>query len=63
MIPPERTLLTVPHMSLPALVQKHALNAATVALFGLTVWRLGLSPELPAVFVFIFGGVLLAVID
>ena len=26
-------------------------------------WRLGLSPELPAVLAFIFGGVLLAVID
>jgi leader peptidase (prepilin peptidase)/N-methyltransferase len=50
-------------MSLRALVQKHALNAVTVVLFGLAVWRLGLSPELPAVFAFIFGGVLLAVID
>ena len=50
-------------MSLPALVQKHALNAATVGLFGVAVWRFGLSPELPAVFAFIFGGVLLAVID
>ena len=50
-------------MPLPALVQKHALNAATVLLFGLAFWRLGLSPELPAVLAFIFGGVLLAVID
>jgi leader peptidase (prepilin peptidase)/N-methyltransferase len=50
-------------MSLRVVVQKHALNAVTVALFGLAVWRLGLSPELPAVFAFIFGGVLLAVID
>ena len=50
-------------MSLHALVQKHALSAATVLLFGVAVWRLGLSPELPAVFAFIFGGVLLAVID
>jgi leader peptidase (prepilin peptidase)/N-methyltransferase len=50
-------------MSLPVVVQKHALNAVTVVLFGLAVWRLGLSPELPAVFAFIFGGVLLAVID
>jgi leader peptidase (prepilin peptidase)/N-methyltransferase len=49
--------------SLPALVHKHALNAVTVMLFGLAVWRLGLSPELPAVLAFIFGGVLLAVID
>ncbi len=50
-------------MPLPALVHKHALNAATILLFGLATWRLGLSPELPAVFAFIFGGVLLAVID
>ena len=50
-------------MPLPALVQKHALNAATILLFGLATWRLGLSPELPAVLAFIFGGVLLAVID
>src|SRR6187200_60694 len=57
---PVRTLLAMP---LPALVQKHSLNAVTVLLFGLAFWRLGLSPELPAVFAFIFGGVLLAVID
>jgi leader peptidase (prepilin peptidase) / N-methyltransferase len=50
-------------MSLPALVHKHSLNAITVMLFGLAFWRLGLSPELPAVLAFIFGGVLLAVID
>src|SRR4051812_38744404 len=50
-------------MPAPKLVQKHALNALTVLLFGLAVWRLGLSPELPAVLAFIFGGVLLAVID
>jgi leader peptidase (prepilin peptidase) / N-methyltransferase len=50
-------------MSLPDVVRKHALNAVTVLLFALAVWRLGLSPELPAVFAFIFGGVLLAVID
>src|SRR5688500_18663078 len=49
--------------SLPALVQKHALNAVTVMLFGIAFWRLGLSPELPAVLAFIVGGVLLAVID
>ena len=53
----------MPAMPLPPLVHKHALNAATVLLFGLAFWRLGLSPELPAVFAFIFGGVLLAVID
>ncbi len=50
-------------MPAPALVQKHALNAVTAVLFGLAFWRLGLSPELPAVLAFIFGGVLLAVID
>jgi leader peptidase (prepilin peptidase)/N-methyltransferase len=50
-------------MPLPMLVQKHALNVVTVLLFGLAFWRLGLAPELPAVFAFIFGGVLLAVID
>jgi leader peptidase (prepilin peptidase) / N-methyltransferase len=56
-------LRTVQAMPLPSLVQKHALNAATAILFGLAFWRLGLSPELPAVLAFIFGGVLLAVID
>jgi leader peptidase (prepilin peptidase)/N-methyltransferase len=50
-------------MALPVLVQKHSLNAATAVLFGLAFWRLGPSPELPAVLAFIFGGVLLAVID
>src|SRR5580765_2909189 len=50
-------------MSLPALAHKHALNAMTLSLFGLAFWRLGFSPELPAVLAFIFGGVVLAVID
>jgi leader peptidase (prepilin peptidase)/N-methyltransferase len=50
-------------MSLPALVRQHALNGVTALLFGLAFWRLGLSPELPAVLAFIFGGVLLAAID
>lgn len=50
-------------MSLPTIVQKHSLNAATAVLFGVAIWRLGLTPELPAVLAFIFGGVLLAVID
>jgi len=45
------------------LAHQHALSAATALLFGLAVWRLGFSPELPAVLAFIFGGVLLAVID
>jgi leader peptidase (prepilin peptidase)/N-methyltransferase len=50
-------------MSLPAVVQKNSLNAFTALLFALACWRLGLSPELPAVLAFIFGGVLLAAID
>ena len=50
-------------MTMPALVRKHTLNAVTALLFGLAFWRLGFSPELPAVLAFIFGGVLLAVID
>ena len=50
-------------MPIPALLQKHALNGVTALLFGVTVWRLGLVPKLPAVLAFIFGGVLLAVID
>jgi leader peptidase (prepilin peptidase)/N-methyltransferase len=50
-------------MSLPALVHKNSLNAVTALLFALAFWRLGLSPELPAVLAFIFGGVLLAAID
>ena len=50
-------------MSLPAVVHKHALNGVTAVLFGLAFWRLSFSPELPAVLAFIFGGVLLAVID
>jgi leader peptidase (prepilin peptidase)/N-methyltransferase len=54
---------TVQEMSLQPLVRKHALNAVTASLFALAFWRLGLSPELPAVLAFIFGGVLLAVID
>ena len=50
-------------MSLPTFVHKHALNAVTALLFALCFWRLGVSPELPAVLAFVFGGVLLAVID
>ena len=50
-------------MPLPPLVHKHALNAVTAVLFGLAIWRLGFTPELPAVLAFIFGGVLLSVID
>jgi leader peptidase (prepilin peptidase)/N-methyltransferase len=50
-------------MSMPDVVSKHSLNAVTAVLFALAVWRIGLSPVLPAVLAFIFGGVLLAVID
>jgi len=50
-------------MSMPALVRQHGLNAVAVLLCGLALWRLGFTPELPAVIAFIFGGVLLAVID
>lgn len=50
-------------MTSTALLQKHSLNIATALLFGVAFWRLGLSPELPAVLAFIFGGVLLAAID
>jgi leader peptidase (prepilin peptidase)/N-methyltransferase len=39
------------------------LNLTTAALFAMAAWRLGLSSELPAVLAFIFGGVLLSVID
>ena len=49
--------------STPAFARGHALNALTAALFCVTFWRMGFTPELPAMFAFIFGGVLLAVID
>jgi leader peptidase (prepilin peptidase)/N-methyltransferase len=50
-------------MTLHAVVQKHWLNSLTALLFAVAFWRLGFSAELPAVLAFIFGGVLLAVID
>jgi leader peptidase (prepilin peptidase) / N-methyltransferase len=50
-------------MSWSSVIRKHWLNVATAVLCALAVWRLGLSPELPAVLAFIFGGALLAVID
>ena len=50
-------------MPITAVLHKHSLNIATGLLFAVAFWRLGLSPELPAVLAFIFGGVLLAVID
>ena len=46
-----------------ATARHHSLNAVTALLFGLTFWRLGLASELLAVLAFIFGGVLLVVID
>jgi len=58
-----RLVRTVAAMRLPLLVQKHALSGVTALLFGLALWRRGASPELPAVLAFIFGGVLLSVID
>ena len=60
---PVPVLRTVVVMPVPVIVQKNALNGVTALLFALATWRLGLSPELPAVLAFIFGGVLLAVID
>ena len=50
-------------MPLKVLARRQALNAATAVLFGVALWRIGFSAELPAVLAFIFGGVLLAVID
>jgi leader peptidase (prepilin peptidase)/N-methyltransferase len=50
-------------MSVKAFVHQNSINAATALLAGLAVWRVGFSPELPAVLAFIFGGVLLAVIE
>lgn len=45
------------------LARRHSLSAFTAVLFGMTFWRLGFTAELGAVLAFIFGGVLLAVID
>jgi leader peptidase (prepilin peptidase)/N-methyltransferase len=42
---------------------KYWINGGTAALMVLAAWRLGLDPILPAVLAFIFGGVLLSVID
>jgi len=55
--------MSMPVAAAPTFVQKNALNAVTFLLFGCALWRLGFSPELPAVLAFIVGGVLLAVID
>src|SRR5215471_14267892 len=50
-------------MPVALIAKKHGLNAVTAGLFLLAIWRLGFVAELPAVLAFIFGGVLLAVID
>ena len=50
-------------MPVPTFLKRQTLTIATACLFGVAVWRVGLRPELPAVLAFIFGGVLLAVID
>jgi leader peptidase (prepilin peptidase)/N-methyltransferase len=57
------SIRTVAGMPVPDIVKKHTLNIATACLFALAIWRIGLRPELPAVLAFIFGGMLLAVID
>lgn len=60
----QRRVLPYHHVMTPAdFVHKNSLNMVTALLSGLAIWRLGLSPELPAVLAFIVGGVLLAVID
>src|SRR5262249_13131295 len=59
-VTPDHTFFAMP---VAPLVKKHALNAVTAVLFLLASWRLWWQPELPAVLAFIFGGVLLAVID
>lgn len=50
-------------MTFKSFMHRNWLNGVTIALFALAFWRIGLSPELPAVLAFIFGGALLAVID
>jgi leader peptidase (prepilin peptidase)/N-methyltransferase len=50
-------------MTSTALVRRHSLTGITALLFGLAIWRVGLSPELPPVLAFIYGGVLLAAVD
>lgn len=50
-------------MSFKTFMHTNWLNGVTVVLFAVAFWRIGFSPELPAVLAFIFGGALLAVID
>ena len=59
----ERQIRNISGMSIKAFVHTNWLNGVTAVLFGVATWRIGLSPELPAVLAFIFGGALLAVID
>ena len=50
-------------MSWQAVANRHALSVATGALAVVTIVRLGVRAELPAVLVFVVGGMLLATID
>ena len=49
--------------SLPISARYRLIEALTGALFGLTAWRLGWTPELPAVLLFVAGGIALSAID
>ena len=49
--------------SLPISARYPLVEALTGALFGLTAWRLGWTPELPAVLLFVAGGIALSAID
>jgi leader peptidase (prepilin peptidase) / N-methyltransferase len=49
--------------SLPISARYPLIEALTGALFGLTAWRLGWTPELPAVLLFVAGGIVLSAID
>ena len=50
-------------MSFTVFMRANWLNGVTAVLFVVAFWRIGISPELPAVLAFIVGGALLAVID
>lgn len=49
--------------ALPISARYPLIEAATGVLFGLTTWRLGWVAELPAVLLFVAGGIALAAID
>ena len=49
--------------SLPISARYPLIEALTGALFGLTAWCLGWTPELPAVLLFVAGGIALSAID